>query len=203
MSASSCIGRWRFMILHGSAPDRQSMGMAYKATRLMIVGAQTRCVGGRVQWTPEVAPESDQPREANKYEVMDRDKKSKYLNQTIYFAIEVSYRIAPNFCGTIFLWISWWDIQSRKFFSRKFRTDCSVRGFTMHNHKTFIKKFLDNDNFWTMKIWSYKVLPHPCIHHLKLTKQCSHKICWEHLSHYLLGTDTDKLAQGMQHIQAL
>ena len=30
------------------------------------------------------------------------------------------YRIAPNFRGTIFLWISWFDFWSQKFSSRKF-----------------------------------------------------------------------------------
>ena len=30
------------------------------------------------------------------------------------------YRIAPNFCGTIFSWISWFDFWSWKFSSRKF-----------------------------------------------------------------------------------
>ena len=30
------------------------------------------------------------------------------------------YHIAPNFCGTLFLWILWFDFWSRKFSSQKF-----------------------------------------------------------------------------------
>ena len=76
------------------------------------------------------------------------------------------YRIAPNFRGTIFSWISWLNVPSQNFFSQslfsqKFETVHSGCEFTIHAvPKFFAQKFTFawfskfSWNFWTTKIWS-------------------------------------------------
>ena len=78
------------------------------------------------------------------------------------------YRIAPNFHATIFLWILWLDVQSRKFFSWKFRTVCSSAvgvGWSREIKKILSQKLtfawfsMFSRNFWTTKIWSHMICP--------------------------------------------
>ena len=119
--------------------------------------------------------------------------------------------VAPNFCGTIFSWISSLNIQSQKFFSQKFRMVYSRCGFTTCNQNIFNEEIFNQQNFGPQKwgavcpgkffqrksyTWIFKTLKFPelqynihVVHYVvsycgwELVKLIRHRFCFQNWSY--------------------
>ena len=65
------------------------------------------------------------------------------------------YRIAPNFRGTIFSWISWFDFWSRKFSSRKFSIIVGVATFCVH--RRIASAIVRKCDYWILVKWAWEL----------------------------------------------